>query len=680
MFRRDLVLEIGNVTVSVIGSLVIPFLRDRMLKVRSNPMIRLVLDTELQFAKWNDALQTAALWSLERFYVINDDISPLSYGRFSLIRSASVLPQRVRIGPCPAVYTPRLDHVFVPSATNIAFADGDRARKLRASTSEHGTFGTSFWAGNHPGTNDHQISPQTQHFPTAHSQRQPGTTSNNYSTNNSKSNLLGFGSTMDSIDADAVSVDTDIEPVSIAHVTAVTAGFGDMSTNEAAPDSAGPTRPRRSLGSSSRVGGVLAAAAARSALLRRTSGSYNRFRKSPSARYARDGGSAMGMGIGSKARMGLGHDEYGSNNDLEHSLLLNNHDTPSLRASLEGSEFNGSNKVVVKSIAREGFGKAIAASEALVAHAHLRHHGLVLILDVFETRNVLHVVCEKLEGMTLTKYLDTYGKLREHDAAKAIRIVLKAIGYMHAVGIVHWNLNADNITFENNSVDAPKLIDFSNARPMDSYTERIEAGNDANGNGYKKENVMFTARRPISAGDIAFASPEMLAAKAANYAPKTDSWQIGCLLYMMLMGHSPFESNTNNINTDGPVSMTTENSSIEKRASSAEAEGSHRYNYRRKLNNSNSNRGSRKRSRKSLVSHAIRTEIFDFCKMRANERYLYLFYRNGRRIRSTPYVSDNAKELVCQLLTPNPKMRPTALHCLQNSQFVRENNINGAQI
>lgn len=84
---------------------------------------------------------------------------------------------------------------------------------------------------------------------------------------------------MDSIDADAVSVDTEFEPFSIPQVNALTVGFGESSTNEAAPDSARPTRPRRSLGLSSRVDGILEVAAARNPLLRRTSGSYNRFRK-----------------------------------------------------------------------------------------------------------------------------------------------------------------------------------------------------------------------------------------------------------------------------------------------------------------------------------------------------------------------------------------------------------------
>lgn len=65
------------------------------------------------------------------------------------------------------------------------------------------------------------------------------------------------------------------------------------------------------------------------------------------------------------------------------------------------------------------------------------------------------------------------GQYLDADAAKVIRIILKAIGYMHAVGIVHWNLNTDNIMIEYNSIDDPKLTDFINSRWMDSFSEKI---------------------------------------------------------------------------------------------------------------------------------------------------------------------------------------------------------------
>ncbi len=566
LLRRDLVLEVSTLSVRVVGAQVVPAPRERAIRVRAgNARLRLFLDTSLQFAKWNDALQTAAFWELSRFYALAPGEEYLDRERFSLSRSATVLPSRLRVGPCPAVYTPRLDHVFVPSATHSALAD-EATAKLRASTSEHGTLGSTAWEPLATIYEEDEVS------------------------------MAG-------------TLDTDVEPVSSAQVTAVMpvdSGFGEASVREGPPDDDRPTRKlnRKSFGSF-RLAAASRAANRGNGLIR-GGGTFPHLRKK-SIQYepAADNHDEQELEPSSP---GVVPDNFNAAQLLRIQTGL----SPALRASLEGSEYRGSTQVVVKSIAREGPGKAEAASEALVAHAHLRHHGLTHILDVFETPDVLHSVLEWVDGPTLEKK----GVLSEAQAARTCRTLLKAVGYLHACGICHFDIRPETVRLVDGDPSQPKLASYGSSRPIDPYTGILQS-----------DDPLLSARRPL--WNVGSASPEMLAAKANLYAPKTDMWQVGCVLYYMIVGKNPFERFL---------------VAAEKRDSVNSA---------------------KRRSRAQLP---VKRAIFDFCKLRLAARIEYLF---DKSVTDGIVVSDNARALIAQLLTPNPRMRPNALKCLQISPFLQ---------
>lgn len=606
--RRDLVLSIGGLQVRVVGAEVSPAARERALRVRARPnaAVRLVLDTQLQFAKWNDALQTAALWELPRFYAVAQHLPPLAHLRFALVRSATVLPARLRVGPCPAVYTPRRDHFFVPSATHAAFAEADASateadspvrsappRRIRASISDHGPNGFPGWeAGDDASGADEEED--------------------------------------DASDAPSAATATGL-----VAVMPISSGFGDRTATDAPPDSAGPTHPRSSYGSFR----AAAAAAARSLqhpARRRPadrSGSGKTWRGPDSGSITGSGiiskGSSGHNSIGDGVPAGSARDDGGvmpGNYSAAQLLRVQTGLSPGLRASLEGTEYNGSTAVVVKTIAREGGGRLEAASETLVGHAHLRHHGLLRVLDVFEQQTVVHVVLEAISGPTLHNRVLEEGPLESRAAARIFRTLLKAVGYLHACGIVHWDVRAMNVVLEGGDASQPKLGGFASARPIDPYSGTL---ND--------DQPLFAARRPMPCVEIA--APESLANKGHLYAPKTDMWQMGCLLYLMLVGRPAF----------GP-----------READELDEE------YEPELYGKD-DASRMKRLRRLNVNS--RRAIFRYCKMRSGARREYLFAPQH-----TPGVEleASAKELVAQLLTPNPRMRPNALKCLESSPFLQK--------
>lgn len=267
----------------------------------------------------------------------------------------------------------------------------------------------------------------------------------------------------------------------------------------------------------------------------------------------------------------------------------------------EPSSLDGLSTVVVKTVSRKGPAAATAASEALVGRTYLSHYAIVRCYDVFESATETHIVMEDVPCGSLASFVRRNGPLRESSALRVFKALLKAVGYMHCCGLVHWDIRGGNVLLANQKLPLePKLIDFGTAQPIDPRTGRALS----DGGAFKQSSGLAF---------LPFASPELLTAKADRYATKADMWQLGCLLYYMLTGKTPFGDGT----SDNQVFVT--------------------------------------------------PLILDYCKLRTPQRRDYLFSAEKTHGVS---ISDAAKDLVTLLITPNPRMRPSALQCLRNPNFV----------
>ena len=149
---------------------------------------------------------------------------------------------------------------------------------------------------------------------------------------------------------------------------------------------------------------------------------------------------------------------------------------------------------------------------------HLDHPNIVKIYEVFQDNENFYIVSELYNGKGLLTYLEDKGNVSEATATRIIRQVLLAFSYMHKHGIVHLNINPDNVIFENDQEDSKvKLLSFSSARiyrtdtPMSNYI-----------------------------GTCEYAAPEMI---DNLYTDSVDIWSCGILLYVMLVGDVPFTGN-----------------------------------------------------------------------------------------------------------------------------------------
>jgi calcium-dependent protein kinase len=114
-------------------------------------------------------------------------------------------------------------------------------------------------------------------------------------------------------------------------------------------------------------------------------------------------------------------------------------------------------------------------------------------------------------------------KLNEHSAKNVIEQILRALVYLHRLGVVHRDLKLENVLYENNSKDASiRLIDFGLSRTFD----RTSVLND-----YSR--TPYTMTPEVASGSTKTAITD-----------KADVWAAGIVAWVLLSGEFPFVKNT----------------------------------------------------------------------------------------------------------------------------------------
>ena len=153
----------------------------------------------------------------------------------------------------------------------------------------------------------------------------------------------------------------------------------------------------------------------------------------------------------------------------------------------------------------------------------LSHPNIVKVFDVNFSDTVQCIVMELIEGITLKDYIERQGQLGWRDAVHFTEQILKALQHAHERGIVHRDIKPQNIMLiANGSI---KVMDFGIARFSRSETRTIT---------------------DKAIGSVHYISPEQAKGDATD--AKADIYSAGVILYEMLAGRLPFES-------DSPVSV-----------------------------------------------------------------------------------------------------------------------------
>jgi serine/threonine protein kinase len=151
------------------------------------------------------------------------------------------------------------------------------------------------------------------------------------------------------------------------------------------------------------------------------------------------------------------------------------------------------------------------------AAAALSHPNINQLFDFGETAGRPYMVLEFLPGGTLEEQLVDDRPLPDEQTVRIARDLADGLAHAHANGLIHRDLKPSNVLFD--SEGRAKIADFGIAHMGDAGT-LTEAG-----------TVLGTA---------AYISPEQAAGEPAR--PASDVYSFGVILFRMLTGRLPFES------------------------------------------------------------------------------------------------------------------------------------------
>jgi eukaryotic-like serine/threonine-protein kinase len=172
-------------------------------------------------------------------------------------------------------------------------------------------------------------------------------------------------------------------------------------------------------------------------------------------------------------------------------------------------------RVAVKLLARDADPARFDREARAVAA--LAHPNICQLFDYGEENGRPYMVLEYLGGGTLEDRLVPGEPLPDDETARIARDLASGLAHAHERGLVHRDLKPANILFDEEG--RPKIADFGIARLGGART-LTEAG--------------------TLLGTAAYISPEQAQGQPAT--PASDVYSFGVILYRMLTGRLPFES------------------------------------------------------------------------------------------------------------------------------------------
>jgi len=157
------------------------------------------------------------------------------------------------------------------------------------------------------------------------------------------------------------------------------------------------------------------------------------------------------------------------------------------------------------------------------AIAVLSHPNIVRIYDVGFSDKIQYIIMEYIDGITLKEYIEEEKVLSWKDTVHFVIQILRALQHAHDKGVVHRDIKPQNIMmFTDGTI---KVMDFGIAK-------------------FAREEGKTATDQAI--GSVHYISPEQ--AKGDVTDERSDIYSVGVMLYEMLTGKKPFD-------TDNPVSI-----------------------------------------------------------------------------------------------------------------------------
>ncbi|CAN4126497.1 unnamed protein product [Withania somnifera] len=155
----------------------------------------------------------------------------------------------------------------------------------------------------------------------------------------------------------------------------------------------------------------------------------------------------------------------------------------------------------------------------------LDHPGIIRLFFTFQDTFSLYMALESCEGGELFDQITRKGRLSEDEARFYAAEVVDALEYIHSMGLIHRDIKPENLLLTSDG--HIKIADFGSVKPMQDSIITV------------LPNAASDDKACTFVGTAAYVPPEVLNSSPATFG--NDLWALGCTLYQMLSGTSPFK-------------------------------------------------------------------------------------------------------------------------------------------
>ncbi len=179
--------------------------------------------------------------------------------------------------------------------------------------------------------------------------------------------------------------------------------------------------------------------------------------------------------------------------------------------------------------------------EAL-SSAQLSHHNVMQVFDVGSDGLIHYIALELINGANLGDMTRKDGKMPFEEAVGYVLQAARGLSYAHKRGIIHRDIKPDNLMVNEHGV--VKVADMGLAKIQ---------GRDDDGRGIgvdygNPEDLKQLAYGDLTGINVAMGTPAYMAPEQGRDAGKADhradQYSLGCTLYYMVAGKTPFSGKT----------------------------------------------------------------------------------------------------------------------------------------
>lgn len=152
--------------------------------------------------------------------------------------------------------------------------------------------------------------------------------------------------------------------------------------------------------------------------------------------------------------------------------------------------------------------------------SRVQHQGVVQTFDFGEEAGLYYLALEWAQGVPLSDFVQSGGRLAPKLVAHIVRQLAGALGAAHACGIIHRDLKPENIVYDPETHQV-KLLDFGIARDAQA------------------DPAQRLTRTGFFVGTLQYVAPEALSGELVG--PEADIFSLATITYYLLTDLHPFD-------------------------------------------------------------------------------------------------------------------------------------------